>query len=120
MNIEHKSNTYNSILELFDNNKGKIAIFYTEDCGYSSAAREYLKTNNIPYVRVDIDKITFANNPSNKRQEFFRRLSQAEIVKKTGYNTSHTSRPVIFYDGKFVGGYSELIMLDVKSIKNVE
>jgi glutaredoxin len=73
-------------------------------CPYTIKSKNYLKSNNIKYIYFTIDKyydifIDLLNQLNNKDSSF-------EI------NINHKTFPIIFYNNKFIGGYSELIDYD--------
>ena len=81
-------------------NKDKFTIFYSDWCGYSSSAIELLKKNDKPFKGYKIDKINGGIRVLTKC------LSDSKEI--TSFNENHKTRPVIFYDGKYIGGYTEL------------
>ncbi len=80
----------------------KYVIFYSDWCGYSNKALELLRTKNVPYKRYIIDEIKTIRTV----EELVQKLS---VNTSLQVNTSHKTRPIIFYDGRFIGGYSDLV-----------
>ncbi len=79
----------------------KIVIFYSPWCSYSTQAIELARqTKDIQHRTYDIDRV-----PGN-----INTLCEIFTKKKelTNYDPNHTTRPIIFYKGKFIGGYNEL------------
>ena len=81
--------------------KDKIVIFYSPSCSYSSKALELARqTNDIDHRFYDIDGI-----PDN-----IKTLNKIFTNKKKliNFNPNHMTKPIVFYKGKFIGGYNEL------------
>lgn len=76
-------------------------IFYSKWCKYSMDALSLMETNKKQFKGYDIDKIK-GNLP---------RLLDClqKNANITSFNIEHKTRPIIFYKGKFIGGYSELL-----------
>jgi glutaredoxin len=81
-------------------NKNIYTIFYSEWCGYSKSALELLKKNNLPFKGYKIDKI------NGQIGELLEQLKNTKHL--TNFDESHTTRPIIFYDSKFIGGFDQL------------
>ena len=75
-------------------------IFYSTYCGYSTNAVELLKSSKSQYNGYIIEDL------KGGMHGLLRDLSKTSEF--TGYRDSHTTRPIIFYNGKFIGGCSEL------------
>lgn len=75
-------------------------IFYSDWCTYSINALELLRKHNLSYKGYKIDNIT------GNIDKLVNKLS--DEAETTGFDTSHKTRPIIFYKGKFIGGYTEL------------
>jgi len=67
----------------------KVLIYTIKNCPYCEAAKELLKQKNIQFEQIDL------TSDEDKR---------LELVKKTG----HKTMPQIFFDEKFIGGYTDL------------
>ena len=80
--------------------KDKYVMFYSSWCSYSQAAMDKIKTSGELYRFYDIDIVPDGLNAVLK--------SLNEKPEMTGFNQSHTTRPIIFYKGKFICGYSDL------------
>ena len=72
----------------------KIEIFSAPDCGYCERAKALLDCKGLVYEDVDI-----AAAPAG-REELRRRLPRAKAI------------PQIFIDGRHIGGYEDLRLLD--------
>ena len=82
------------------NNKDKFIIFFSEWCRYSMDAIDLLKQNKYPFKGYKIDKI---NGGMQRLLNAFKK--NKKIIK---FNEHHSTRPIIFYNGKFIGGLQEL------------
>lgn len=82
-------------------NDDKYIIFYSSWCGYSQRALEFLRSNNLPYKGYSIDKI------KNGLEHLLKRLGTN--YELTNFQQDHRTRPIVFHNGKFVGGYTELV-----------
>lgn len=75
-------------------------IFYNSWCGYCHEAFDYLKTKKKNFKGYDIDNI---------KGGIERILKCLNLNKdNTGFNPEHKTRPIIFYEGRFIGGFSDL------------
>lgn len=89
------------ISKIVNADKDTYILFFDYYCGYSVAALNFLKNNNLSYKGYEISKseggiaslLTYLNN--NK-----------DLL---GYNPNHTTKPIIFLNGKFIGGFSDLM-----------
>lgn len=70
----------------------KIVIYTTQYCPYCIAAKRFLGSQNLPYEEIDI-------TDQDKMWDMLR--------EKTGMQTV----PQMFFDGKSIGGYDEMINL---------
>lgn len=77
----------------------EYSILYSPWCGYSKAALALLKEQNISPQKFDIEKINGSMN------EIRTALSN---VKSIGFPFEYSTRPMIFVNGEFLGGYQEL------------
>ena len=78
----------------------KYVMFYSEWCSYSQKAINKIKSSGEKYKFYDIDVV------DNGMDLILDDLNKN--ASKVNFNPKHLTRPVIFYKGKFVGGYSEL------------
>uniref|UniRef100_A0A6C0LSI5 Uncharacterized protein n=1 Tax=viral metagenome TaxID=1070528 RepID=A0A6C0LSI5_9ZZZZ len=91
----------NKVMEkLEESKKGYFIIFFTYDCAYSRNALELLKSNRLNYKGYDINKI---DGGIHILLNTFRKNA-----KNVNFDTNHTTRPLIFYEGKFIGGFDKL------------
>jgi len=86
-----------------DDNKNRYLIFYSEWCGYSMNAIKFLRDNNLNYKSYIIDKIDGG----------MEKLLSCLLIhaNKLNFDPNHKTRPIIFKDGKFIGGYDQLKLI---------
>jgi glutaredoxin len=88
------------IMEKINTNRNTYLIFGLSTCGYCKKALEFSKSNNLQFKYYEMDKY----------YEIF--IPILEKLMKLGpglkINPEHQTFPVIFYNKKFIGGYSEL------------
>jgi glutaredoxin len=96
----------NKLIKVINNcaENNHVLLLGLSYCPYTSKSKNYLKSNNIKYIYYTVDKyydifIDLLNQLNNKDSSF-------EI------NINHKTFPIIFYNNKFIGGYSELIKYD--------
>lgn len=68
-----------------------IVIYTTQYCSFCRAAKKFLESKGLEYKEVPVD-----DNPELR----------AEVSQRNG---NYRTVPMIEIDGKFVGGYSELV-----------
>lgn len=76
----------------------KICVFSKSTCVYCDRTKELLNGSNLAYRVIELDKNEYC--PNNNCSSVIRNL-----VRMTGHKTV----PVIFIDGKFIGGYTDLL-----------
>lgn len=81
-------------------NSDKFIIFYSDWCRFSMDAIELLKKSGKPFkgykidgIKGGMDRILASFNNNKDKLEF---------------DTTHRTRPIVFYKGKFIGGFTEL------------
>lgn len=77
-------------------NDNMFIIFYNEWCGYSMRAIDLLKNKKQSFKGYKIDDM--------KKILYF--LNESSNI--TNFNKKHKTRPMIFKNGKFIGGLKEL------------
>lgn len=82
-------------------NPNSYIIFYDPNCPYSQRALALLRSN--PTVSY---KGYIINNIDGGMSRFLQVLNQN--IELIGYDPTHRTKPVIFYQNKFLGGYDEL------------
>jgi glutaredoxin len=97
-------------LEKIQKYKDRYVIFWEPGCPYSEDAMNFLKSHNLSYRDYIISKI-----PNNREKGTFMTLNELadyfnEDANKeaTGYSEKHRTKPIIFFEGKFLGGFAEL------------
>jgi len=75
-------------------------IFYTPSCSYCQRTLALLDKYNLKYKGYNIDNI----------RGNIRRVIDSLIKYKsiTNFQETHKTKPIIFYKGEFVGGFTEL------------
>jgi len=68
----------------------KIVIYTTAYCPYCFAAKKFLESKKVPFEEIDVS-----------RDEAMR----GKLVKMSGQMTV----PQIFFDGKSIGGYEDVV-----------
>ena len=90
---------YNKKILLYKNQDIYI-IFYSPTCKYSMNAIDLLKHKKKSLKGYNVDKI---------KGGFYRLLDYLDKGNKyTGYLSTHKTKPVIFHNGRFIGGFTEL------------
>ena len=95
----------NKFVDKILKNNDKYIIFYSDWCTYSNDAIALLNKANVPYKGYKIE------NLGVDKKVFLDKLKEGKDM--ISYDPSHTTRPLIFKYGKFLGGYNEL-MRDIK------
>lgn len=75
-------------------------IFFTYGCPYSERALQLLRNKHVPYKGYDINEI------NGNMQKLLLILNKNKDL--IGFDSNHKTRPVIFLNGKFLGGYDQL------------
>lgn len=89
------------VKKIFKNND-KYTIFWTKDCPFSEKAIALLKKKKLNYKSYTIEKIEGIHGNIRKLASYF--LEEPSL----NYNPNHLTRPIIFKDCKFIGGYVDL------------
>lgn len=76
-----------------------LTVYYIKSCPYCQKTLEYVKKKRLPCVYRDIDDYGGKSN-------VFGVLKREKRIP-ANYNTV----PVVFNDGSFIGGYTELVNL---------
>lgn len=85
-------------------NNNNYIMFYSPSCGYSMKALELLKNKNVKFKAYKIEKI---NGSLNGLLNSLNNNHLLDNYNSTN-NTIHRTKPLIFYQGNFIGGYNEL------------
>jgi glutaredoxin len=78
-------------------NKLGFTIYSKSGCSFCLKAKAVLKEKNLLFNIIDCDEYILEDKPSFLA--FINEMSDKEV----------TSFPIIFYECKFIGGYSEII-----------
>jgi len=82
-------------------NKDYFVIFGLSYCQYCKNAKIFLKENNQKYKYYEIDQFynTFLNTLKQTQHKY----------PNINFDIKHKTFPIIFYKGKFIGGYTDLL-----------
>ena len=86
--------------KIIANNNDIYTVFYSTWCGYSTESLKLLKNHNKNYKGYQIDKI------SGGLTTLLTCLEKTKNI--TNYDSTHRTRPIIFNNGTFIGGFSDL------------
>jgi len=75
-------------------------IFFVSDCSYCQKSLKLLKDSKLAYKGYNINKI---NGGMQKLLELLN--NNAELL---AFDPLHKTKPIIFLNGKFLGGYDQL------------
>jgi glutaredoxin len=90
------------VQKVIDAPRNQYVIFYKSTCPYSLKALELLKEKKLSYKGYLVEHHVYG----------MRGVLEAFRSSPTlGFNSSHTTVPIIFLNQKFIGGYSELKQL---------
>lgn len=89
------------INKIVNEKSNDIYVFFAREwCGYSNDCEELLKKRKLRYNRFNMKDLDC------DKKELLKILNNhKELIK---YDTEHTTFPIIFFHGEFVGGYSDL------------
>ena len=79
----------------------KYVLFYSDWCTWSNKALDLLKRSGVPYRAYLIEKIVKDDLP--RLQRHF-----SEDSGRNSFVASHKTRPIVFKNGSFLGGYDQL------------
>jgi glutaredoxin len=77
----------------------ELVILYSPWCGYSKNALQLLNKNHISHTSIDFDHIGATMDGVRER------LAKEKSIR---FPASYSTRPMVFMNGKFIGGYNEL------------
>ena len=78
-------------------------IFYSSWCEYSKKALDLLRDNNLSYKAYSIESI------KGGMERLLKLLKNNKEETYSEFDPNYKTRPIIFYKGKFIGGYTELV-----------
>lgn len=84
-------------------NKNIYIIFYSDWCMYSIKALKLLQKHKKPFKGYIIEKLTI------DIKDILDKLKKTSKI--TNFDCNHKTRPIIFYNGKYIGGYDKLYNL---------
>ena len=101
-NIDNKIVTKaEQILEKINFNEDTFLIFGLSTCKYCKNVLEFSKTNSLQFKYYEMDKYYEIFIP------ILNKLTELDF--ELNIDPTHRTFPVIFYNKKFIGGYSDLI-----------
>jgi glutaredoxin len=86
------------LLKIIKNTDVDFILFYSEWCKYSMNAIKKLKTEGKKFKAYKIEKIGMNKLLNNL----------VKIKDKIFFNEKHKTRPIIFKNSKFIGGFDSL------------
>lgn len=96
----HKQDDNINLSELIQAIKeNECVILYSPWCSYSKNALSLLNQHRISHSSIDLEKIDASMG------EIRSRLAKEKSFK---FPESYSTRPMIFINGKFIGGYNDL------------
>lgn len=104
-NEEHKINKKaNQILDKILKNNDMYLVFGLSTCGYCKKTINFLQEKNLQFKYYEMDKY----------YEIFVPILEKliEIGSKLEIDPEHRTFPIIFYNQKFIGGYTDLIKIN--------
>lgn len=81
-------------------NPGTYVIFFIYGCPYCEKALSLLRNSNVVYKGYNINEI--------KGGMEYLLMILNKHKDQLYFDPSHKTKPIIFYNGKFIGGFSEL------------
>jgi glutaredoxin len=88
-------------------NKDHYVIFYVNDCPYCQNALNLLRQSSVKWKGYDIDTI---NGGLDSLLKVFNNHNLLTEYNKA-HGVVHRTKPLIFYNGKFIGGFTDLQQL---------
>lgn len=79
---------------------GTYVIFFVNGCSYCENALKLFREKNLKYKGYDINSI---NGGMSKLLEILN-----NNTKFVYFNPKHRTKPIIFLNGKFIGGYDDI------------
>lgn len=75
-----------------------VTLYVYGWCGYSTLAKDLCKQHKLKHRTHDLDKY-------NGKEEVIKSLKK---IGKIPMNSNHRTAPIVFVNGKFIGGCEEL------------
>lgn len=98
-----ENNTLTKCIEKKLNSNKGYTIFFEKGCPYCDKALSILRSSNVIYKGYDLSTI------SGGKDNVLNSLNNISLDKNSKNKIkNHTTKPIIFYKKKFIGGYSEL------------
>jgi glutaredoxin len=100
MEANHKKIFPKILAKITEAEPDTYIIFYKETCPYCRNALQILRESGVHYKGYNINKI-------GQTQLLLDLFNQNK--NKLGFDPAHRTIPLIFYNGKFIGGRDELV-----------
>jgi glutaredoxin len=91
----------NKIIKYKDDNL--YVVFYSSTCWHSMRLLNYLKSNKIDFKGYDV------NVKPGRFNDLLADLNANSAAVQ--FDTTHRTKPIVFYKGKYIGGATETINL---------
>uniref|UniRef100_A0A6C0C9C9 Glutaredoxin domain-containing protein n=1 Tax=viral metagenome TaxID=1070528 RepID=A0A6C0C9C9_9ZZZZ len=88
------------IKKILDADSDTFVMFYVTECPYCQRALKLLRDSNVKYKGYIIDKI-----PGGMPELLKTLTTYKDIVQ---FNDMHHTKPIIFYNNRFLGGADDL------------
>lgn len=100
--ISNDNNSVMSVAEIVRVVKKRYVLFFSPYCTYSMRAIDHLKSNGTPFDAYDVAR--------------FGGIDQvhSDLLNINEFDPSHTTIPMIFLNGQFIGGCDDLLRLAKK------
>lgn len=98
------------INKIINADKNTYIIFYTKECLFSQKALQLLRNKNKSFKGYNINSI-----PGNMRTLLDVLNSNINLIN---FNPNHKTKPIIFLNGNFLGGFNDLQLYFNKIEKN--
>ena len=93
------NNIMNHIEKKINTNKDTYIIFYVPECPYCIKSLKLLRESGFKFKGYDIHKIK-----GDFEGLYILLISMVEIK----YDKQHMTKPIIFFNNEFIGGYDQL------------
>ena len=95
------SNDHTIINKILQAEPDTFVIFFVYECPYCQRTLELLRTNKCKYKGYNINDI------AGGMPKLLKILNDnAELIQ---FDKNHRTKPIIFLNSKFIGGYSDLV-----------
>lgn len=88
------------IKKIIEADKDTYVIFFVYGCGYCNRALDLIRKKKVAYKGYDINEL------EGKFPKLLKVLN--DNAQTIGFKATHRTKPIIFKNGKFIGGMTEL------------